>query len=137
VTGAVALGVAISPDGSYVQLVPGLVMLSVGDGIVFTAMFIAAATGVSDRDQGVASGVASTASGIGAALGLALLVLIETAGTDGLSGERLRNATADGISTTLFSVAGGIALTLVIASLMRCPTARDSAHPQPPVSRRC
>jgi MFS family permease len=135
--GAVALGIAISPDGSYLRLIPGLVALSVGDGIVFTAMFIAAATGVSDREQGIASGVASTASGIGAAIGLAILVLIATAGTDGLSGERLRNATADGISTTLFCVAGGIAVTLVIALVMRCPISRSTAHPEPYASRRC
>jgi MFS family permease len=135
--GAVALGLAISPDGSYLQLIPGLVALSVGDGIVFTAMFIAAATGTSDREQGIASGIASTASGVGAAVGLAILVLVATAGTDGLSGERLRNAIADGISTALFWVAGGIMLTLVIVLAMRCPTSRGSACPVPPASRRC
>lgn len=136
VAGAVALGFAISPDGSYARLIPGLVALSVGDGIVFTAMFIAAATGIADRDQGVASGVASTASGIGAALGLAILVLIATAGTDGMSGDRLRRATADGISTSLFYVAGGIAITLVIAILTRCPTSHHATGLQPP-ARRC
>jgi MFS family permease len=135
--GAIALGAAITPHGSYVQLIPGLVALSVGDGIVFTAMFIAAATGISDRDQGIASGVASTASGIGAAVGLAVLVLIASAGTDGLSGDRLRNATAHGISTTLFWVAGGIMATLVIALVMRCPTSRSPAHTAPLASRRC
>jgi EmrB/QacA subfamily drug resistance transporter len=135
--GAVALGIAISPDGSYGPLIPGLIALSIGDGVVFTAMFIAAATGIPDRDQGVASGIASTASGIGAAIGLAILVLIATAGIDGLSGDRLHDATADGISSTLFWVAGGIAITLVIALLMRCPKTHDPAHPQPPASRRC
>ena len=72
--------------------------MSLGDGVVFTAMFIAAATGVADREQGVASGIASTGSAIGAAVGLAVLVLIANAGTEGLSGEQLRVATADGIS---------------------------------------
>ena len=78
--GAVALGLAISPDGSYTVLVPGLVALSIGDGVVFTTMFIAASTGVTDREQGVASGIASTGSGVGAAVGLAVLVLVATAG---------------------------------------------------------
>ena len=94
--GAVALGLAISPDGSYIELVPGLVALSIGDGVVFTTMFIAAATGVTDREQGIASGVASTGSGIGAAVGLAVLVLVANSGTEGLVGEELRIATADG-----------------------------------------
>jgi hypothetical protein len=52
-----------SPDGSYVELIPGMVALSIGDGVVFTTMFIAAATGVADREQGIASGIASTAPG--------------------------------------------------------------------------
>ncbi|MFJ3911339.1 MFS transporter [Streptomyces vinaceus] len=135
--GAVALGFAVTPDGSYAALVPGLVALSVGDGIVFTAMFITAATAVPDRDQGTASGIASTGSGMGAAVGLAVLVLIATAGLDGLSGERLRAATADGISTALFVVAGGIALTFLTA-LTRCPTARGpTPAPVPYQARRC
>jgi hypothetical protein len=87
------------------------VALSVGDGIVFTTMFIAAGTGVSNREQGIASGIASTGSGMGAAVGLAILALVATAGLDDLTGERLRNETADGISTTLLVVAGGIVLT--------------------------
>jgi MFS family permease len=135
--GAVGLGLAISPHGAYAELIPGLVALSIGDGIVFTAMFIAAATGIPDRDQGIASGIASTGSGVGAAVGLAVLVLVATAGLDGLSGEQLRIATADGISTTLFVVAGGIALTLLVA-LTRCPTPTEPVPiPVPYQTRRC
>ncbi|MFH8890364.1 MFS transporter [Streptomyces sp. NPDC017949] len=135
--GAVALGLAISPDGTYAELVPGLVVLSVGDGVVFTAMFIAAATGIPDRQQGIASGIASTGSGTGAAVGLALLVLVATADLDGLSGDELRVATADGISTTLFVVAGGIALTFLVA-VTRCPTPTGPLPtPVPYQTRRC
>jgi EmrB/QacA subfamily drug resistance transporter len=114
-TGAAVLGLAMSPDGSYALLVPGLVAVSIGDGVVFTAMFIAAATGVTDRDQGVASGIVSTASGVGAAVGLAVLVLVANAGTHGLVGEALRIATAEGLRTAVFAVAGGIVVILLIA----------------------
>ncbi|MFI1279224.1 MFS transporter [Streptomyces sp. NPDC020858] len=135
--GAVAIGFAISPDGTYIELVPGLVVLSIGDGVVFTAMFIAAATGVPDRQQGIASGIASTGSGAGAAVGLAVLVLVATAGLDGLSGEQLRIATADGIRTALFVVAGGIALTFLVA-VRRCPTPSGPGPvPVPYQTRRC
>ncbi|MFE6846844.1 MFS transporter [Streptomyces sp. NPDC057686] len=137
--GAVALGFAVAPHGSYADLIPGLVALSTGDGIVFTTMFITAATGVPDRDQGTASGIASTGAGVGAAVGLAVLVLIATAGLGGLSGERLRTATADGISTALFVVAGGIALTFLTA-LTRCPPPPEPApapRPAPYQTRRC
>jgi MFS family permease len=113
--GAVALGLAMSADASYLELVPGLVALSIGDGIVFTGMFIVAATGVPDRQQGVASGTASTATGVGAAVGLALLVLVANAGTHGLAGTALRLATADGLSAAVLVVAAGIAGTALVA----------------------
>jgi MFS family permease len=61
-SGAVALGLAMSPDGSYAALVAGLIATSVGDGIVFTTMFVAAGTGVSDREQGVAAGITSAST---------------------------------------------------------------------------
>ena len=51
-----------------------------------------------DHEQGVASGIVSTASGIGAAVGLAMLVLVANLGVEGLTGELLRIAVADGIS---------------------------------------
>src|SRR5262245_47042731 len=90
--GAAALALGMSPDGSYLALVPGLIGVSVGDGVVFTTMFIAAGTGVPDAEQGVASGIASTSTSIGAAVGLAILVLVANSGTGGLAGEPLRVA---------------------------------------------
>ncbi len=105
--GAVGLGIAMTPDASYAALIPGLVAVSVGDGVVFTTMFIAAASGVTDREQGIASGIVSTGSGIGAAVGLAVLVLV---------------ANSEGIPMAVFALAGGILLTLVIA--FRIPAER-------------
>jgi len=113
--GAVALGLAMSPDASYASLTPGLVAVSIGDGVVFTTMFIAASNGVTDREQGIASGIVSTGSGIGAAVGLAILVLVANFRTKELLGEGLRVATAEGISTAVLVIAGGILVTLVIA----------------------
>lgn len=117
--GALAIGFTLSPDVSFWALVPGLVLVSIGDGVIFTTMFIAAATGVPDDEQGVASGVVSTASGIGAALGLAVLVLIANQGTEGLDGEALRHAMADGISRAAYAIAAGILLMLVILIAFR------------------
>jgi MFS family permease len=117
--GAAALGLAMSPDASYASLIPGLVAVSIGDGIVFTTMFIAAGTGVTNREQGIASGIVSTGAGIGAAIGLAILVLVANSGAEGLLGEVLRIATAEGIRTAVFVVAGGILMTLVIGLNVR------------------
>jgi hypothetical protein len=101
------------------MLVPGLITLSIGDGVVFTTMFIAASTGVTDREQGTASGIVSTSSGIGAVVGLAVLVLVANSASEGLLDERLRIATAQGISRTVFAIAGGIVLTLLVALNLR------------------
>ena len=131
VAGAAALGFAMAPETSYAALIPGLVALSLADGVVFTAMFIAAGTGVSDRDQGVASAIVSTGSGVGAALGLAVLVLVANADTGGRSGEALRVATADGLSAAVPLVAGGIALTGLLALTLAPRTARVEPAPCP------
>jgi EmrB/QacA subfamily drug resistance transporter len=117
--GALALGLAMSENGSYVALVPGLIMLSIGDGVVYTTMFIAASTGVAARDQGIASGMASTGSQIGAAAGLAILVLIANSQTDGQTGEALRIAVADGLRAAVLVIAVGIAATILVALNLR------------------
>jgi hypothetical protein len=105
----------MSMNGPYAALVPGLIAMSIGDGVVFTLMFIAAGTGVPDEEQGVASAIASTSTSVGAAVGLAVLVLIANAGTSGLSAEELRTATANGLGAAMFAIAAGIAVMAVVA----------------------
>jgi MFS family permease len=117
--GALAIGFTLRPDMSFEDLVPGLIAVSIGDGAMFTAMFIAAATDVPDHQQGVASGMVSTGSGLGAAIGFALLVLIANAGTAGLSAEPLRTATADGIFHAAYAIGFGISVTLGIVLAFR------------------
>jgi hypothetical protein len=136
--GAVALGLAMSPTGSYAALIPGLILISIGDGVVFTTMFIAAGTGVDDSEQGVASGIASTSTSIGAAVGLALLVLVAASGTDGA-------ATADGLSDAVLVIAGVIAATALVALNLRpgpgrlirspCPRGVAAARIRPDAAR--
>jgi MFS family permease len=117
--GSAALGLTMTAEVSYADMVPGLIALSLGDGVVFTTMFIAAGTGVPDRQQGVASAMASTGGGVGAALGLALLVLVVNAGPDVLAGEAARQARADGLADAAFVVAAGILVTLAVALTLR------------------
>jgi EmrB/QacA subfamily drug resistance transporter len=129
--GAIALSVAMTPQGSYAELVPGLIMISIGDGVVFTSMFIAAGTGVADSEQGVASGITSTSTSVGGAIGLALLVLVAASGTDDLHGETLKATTADGLSTAVLVIAGGIVATALIALSLRTGPRRGSGPPCP------
>ncbi|MFI6515475.1 MFS transporter [Spirillospora sp. NPDC050679] len=114
--GATVLGATLTTGGSYAALLPGLIILGVGQGAGYTLMFGAATAGTPTHQQGVASAVASTAQQTGGAVGLAVLVAIANHGTGGLTGAALRTATADGLRTAVFAAAAGIALTALVAA---------------------
>ncbi|MFJ6665205.1 MFS transporter [Streptomyces sp. NPDC091383] len=112
--GAVALGLALTGDGSYLLLLPGIVLLGIGQGAAWTGMWIAAASEVAAEDQGVASGMASTTLQVGGAVGLALLVALSSGAAHGPpDGNQLT-----GIRIAVFAVAAtlccGAPLTLAL-----------------------
>ncbi len=75
--GSVLLLAGITPEGSYwLELMPGLIITPVGVLFGFIACTIAATSGVSDHEQGLASGLLSTSQQIGQALGLAVVLNI-------------------------------------------------------------
>jgi MFS family permease len=131
--GAAALAYSLDADAAYVELLPGLILTGIGDGAMFTAMFIAAATGVHAQQQGVASAIVSTGSGIGAAVGLALLVLLADPGTEPVGAEALRIATAHGIQVAVYAIAAAIAVTFVfvLAAYPRSRTTKCEARRDP------
>ncbi|WP_433784115.1 MFS transporter [Actinomycetospora sp. CA-101289] len=110
--GALALWLAMRADSRYVDLLPGLLLISIGDGLMFTAMFIAAAIGVAPSSQGVASAISSTGAGTGAAIGLALLMMVANPGNEFVDPEAVRVATAEGIRSAVLAIACGIAATI-------------------------
>ena len=60
--------------GHYLSdVLPGLIIMSMGLGIVFVSITIAATNGVPHDDSGLASGILNTSQQIGGALGLAVL----------------------------------------------------------------
>ncbi|WP_214417335.1 MFS transporter, partial [Sphaerisporangium fuscum] len=118
--GAVLVALTMSGTGSYAALLPGLVILGLGQGSTFTVMFAGAATGVPADEQGVASATASTGMQIGTSVGLALLVAVSNSAlTPGLTGQALRAATADGLRTAVFVIAAGLVLALAVALTFR------------------
>jgi EmrB/QacA subfamily drug resistance transporter len=119
VIGTAGLAIGFDADAGYGQLVPGLVVSGVGQGIVWTAMWIAAATGTAPQEQGVANGIASTALNIGNAIGLAVFTLVADIGTEGRTGEALRSATADGQFLVVLLTAAGMVLGLLITLALR------------------
>ena len=91
------------------QMVPGLVLTSVGLGLCFVTITVAAVSEASDSDAGLASGVVTTAQQVGGALGLAVLVSIATARTSSLLASGHTPATAQlGGSHLAFGVGAGL-----------------------------
>ncbi|MGC9542846.1 MFS transporter [Streptomyces sp. UG1] len=119
--GTVIVGLTLATDGSYAALIPGMVVMGLGQGAGYTLMFGAATVGVDPMEQGIASGWASTTQQVGGAVGLAILVAIANSGLDGLQGEALRAATNDGLRTAVLIAAAGIALTALVALGLQKP----------------
>lgn len=113
-----AVGTALMVPGAavgagYLAIVPGVIVSGVGQGIVWTAMWIAAASGVHHDEQGVASGMASTTLNIGNAVGLAVLIAIANRHVGGLTGEALKSAMAEGAQLAFWLAAAGILASLL------------------------
>ncbi|GAA1718707.1 MFS transporter [Kribbella sp. NPDC056951] len=66
-------------DSSYVTaLLPFILLLSFGMGLIFVPLTLTAVSGVADEDSGVGSAVLNTVQQIGGAIGLALLGTVST-----------------------------------------------------------
>ena len=72
-------------NGSYVaDILPGLLIASLGMGGVFTGLTTAANAGVDEEKAGLAAGLLNTGQQLGTALGLAILSALATAETKSL-----------------------------------------------------
>lgn len=116
--GAAALGLALTADGSYPLLLPGIVLLGLGQGSAWTGMWIVAASGVAAEDQGVASGMASTSLQVGGAVGLALLVALSS----GVGQGPPEDALLTGIRAAVFAIAVGLGLGVLLTLILRKAT---------------
>jgi EmrB/QacA subfamily drug resistance transporter len=72
----------LTPDSSYVaDLLPGIILTSIGMGLTFVPVTLIATSGIPPGDAGLASGLFNTSQQIGGALGLAVLATIATSKT--------------------------------------------------------
>ena len=82
----------LQPDGSYVtDLLPGIILASIGMGLTFVPITLIATSGIPTDDAGLASGLYNTSQQVGGALGLAILATLAVSATEdtlaGVSGE--------------------------------------------------
>jgi EmrB/QacA subfamily drug resistance transporter len=77
------LFVRLQPDGSYVtDLLPGIMLASIGMGMTFVPITLIATSGIPHDDAGLASGLYNTSQQIGGALGLAILATLAVEATE-------------------------------------------------------
>ena len=73
----------LTPESTYLaDILPGVMLISIGMGLVFVPVTLIATSGVPVNDAGLASGLFNTAQQIGGALGLALLITLSTNRTE-------------------------------------------------------
>jgi EmrB/QacA subfamily drug resistance transporter len=128
--------------GSYLaDLLPGLVVASLGLGAVFVGVTTAANAGVPAAQAGRAAALISASQQLGAALGLAVFTALATARTHGLlaGGHSSAAALTAGFQRALLGAAVALAAAAVVA--VRASNTRDDpaqvrAAPEPePASR--
>jgi EmrB/QacA subfamily drug resistance transporter len=86
-TAGLLLLTTLPVHGSYVtNVLPSILLSSLGMGAVFMPLTLVATTGLDDDDQGLASGLFNTSQQIGGALGLAVLSTLATSKTASAGG---------------------------------------------------
>lgn len=123
--GAALLSTASGAAHFATDLLPGLLVLGLGVGMVFVAVSVSAMAGIPAQHAGMASGFLMTGHEVGAALGVAVLSAVAvTAGslTDPAG-------VAAGISRG-FIVAAGIAAVVAVVAFVRMPSTRLTGSTQ-------
>ncbi len=112
-------------DGSYTKHLLGpMIVAAAGLGFAFVPVTIAAVSGISDADSGLASGLINTAQQVGGALGLAVLAAVANSRTSDVIAEGggspagLPNALTEGFQSAFWAGAGIAVLGIIAASLL-------------------
>ena len=113
----------VSPGGTFLADILGpSVLAGVGAAMAFIAGVIAATSGASEDDSGLASGLINTSQQVGGAIGVAAIAAIATARTENViaAGERLPAIALTQGYRTGYLVAAAVALAgaIVVAALL-------------------
>ena len=145
-TGFVALAGALfglaqaDPGSSYAGgLLPFFILGGIGIGLCFPSAQVAAFTGFTDRDSGLASGLVNTSQEVGGAIGVAVLATVAVGLTnDSLAaGAEPVTALAEGFQRAFFVaaivavVAAALSLTLGRTGIVTAPEPIAEPRPEP------
>src|SRR4029079_12451340 len=104
----------IPAEGTYVaNVLPALLLTSLGMGAVFMPLTLIATTGLDDEDQGLASGLFNTSQQVGGSLGLAVLSTLAASQTKAFQGTETA-ALVHGFHYAFAGAAGLLAISLVV-----------------------
>ncbi|WP_179031835.1 MFS transporter [Paenibacillus kribbensis] len=130
VTGTITMGMGLgligfllltrlSETGSFWAMIPGTVIIGIGQALTFTTMFIAGSTGIEPKEQGVASALISTGQQIGGAVGLAVIMAIISAGLgSNTSLEMMMSADLNQAIHTAFLIAAAVTLLGIVVAFI-------------------
>src|SRR5487761_1501596 len=116
VAAGLASYIRVRVHSSYVvDLLPGMLLIGVGAGLVFPALATLAMSSATETDSGLASGLLNTTAQVGGALGLAVLATVAASQTGALLAGGDSEATA---LTGGFRVVFGISTGLLLAGVL-------------------
>lgn len=118
----------LSITGSAWGMIPGEIIIGIGQAFVFTTMYIAASSGIDMKEQGVASAIVTTGQQIGGAIGLAIIMAIITAslGTNGAL-ETMKPLDINGAIHRAFIIDAVIALIGIFAAFVALKQKKSSS----------
>ena len=125
----------ITPHSSFGwDILPGTVITGFGIIIGIVSVTIIATAGISDRDQGLVSGLLTTSQEVGAAIGLAILVAVASWRTKSIVSEHGDSpmATTSGFQTAL-GVGAGFAALGVLVTVLTLSNARTNKADHKPL----
>jgi EmrB/QacA subfamily drug resistance transporter len=105
----------IQANGTYAaDVLPALLLTSLGLGAVFLPLTLIATTGLEDADQGLASGLFNTSQQIGGALGLAILTSLAASKTSSVHGVSQSEALVEGFHVAFLGGALFVVFALIV-----------------------
>lgn len=119
--GSLLLSQIPATDPRYaIDVLPWFALTGLGLGLAFVAATTAATRGITDHDQGLASGLVNTAQQVGFAVGIAAIVAVATAVTQAANGQTTERLVAGYTAGYLCdAVIAGLAAIITLIALPR------------------